>query len=191
MAHNVALPKHVYCFVRQSFVYSSGAEDALVPCVWFAISSHPGRAMGCHVMLENGAVVLELPLHALIPSDQEELPRPDRILTPRNVQRWDCFGWDAEVFEVPYLQDLSVQILNDDHTPSLYAGQPLFFIDWKDNGFSNYPEQHKWMIVVRHDLNYFMALPQDLMVFRDDSFTRSDDTMLKRIKRQTEAWSCE
>ena len=188
MAHNVALPKHIYCWVRQPFVYTSGVEDVLVPCVWFAISSHPGRALGCHVMLENGAVVLELPLHALIADSKKTIPPQFEI---HDHQIWDCFGWDAEVFELPYLGMLSASILDDEHKNTHMTAFPVFAIDWKDNAFSDYPEQHKWLIMVETEDNYYMALPQDRLVFEDASFTKYDEGTLKRIKRQTEVWSCE
>lgn len=188
MPHNANLPKHTYCWVRQSFVYRDGADDVLVPCIWFGISSHPGRAFGCHVLLENGALVLELPLHALVPDSRKPF---DAVREIHEHQAWDAFGWDVDTFEVPYLQMLRATVLDENHKTTGMEAYPVFVVDWKDNGFSDYPEQHKWLFIVETDDNRYMALPQDRLVFEDSSFTHFDMATLSRIKRQTEVWSCE
>ena len=59
-----SLPHHVYCLVDRA--HTRGGLEGFEPCVWFGLRSYPARAWGCHVMLECGAVVRDLPLHALV-----------------------------------------------------------------------------------------------------------------------------
>jgi hypothetical protein len=101
--HNVALPKHRYVWVDDSFV-AKEPQGKLLPAVWFGISSHPGRALGCHVLLDCGATVIDLPLHCL--RWREEAPPVEGEDEITRSIYWDCFGWDAEIFEPPYLSGL-------------------------------------------------------------------------------------
>ena len=57
------LPKHLYLNVDTAFTHKH--PQGYMPAIWFAITSTPGRAWGCHVLLENGAIYRNLPLHAL------------------------------------------------------------------------------------------------------------------------------
>jgi hypothetical protein len=51
-----------YCFLRKEFLYDGEAHhgELLNVCVFGAASIH-GRALGFHVLTENGAVIWRLP----------------------------------------------------------------------------------------------------------------------------------
>jgi len=184
MAHNVDLPVHRYVWVVPSFVTTGVSEP--IPAVWFGISTHPGRALGCHVMLDSGATVIDLPIHALL-SQSDGKPISD--ISDAIV--WDCFGWDAEIYQPNYLSGLRADVLHANHkTVQSMDNTAWFAIDWKNNGWSDYPEQHKWMWVLETGLGALIAMPQDRVVFHEESFT--DAELPKNgIVRQRVLWSCE
>jgi hypothetical protein len=187
MPHNVALPSHRYVWVDDWFVKRE-PEHKLLPAVWFGVSSHPGRSIGCHIMLESGATVIDLPLHALRSFDT---PATDIAVDIQDVVHWDNFGWDMELFAPEYLTSLSVKMLpREGADPTLNpCGVPWFAIDWKANGWSDYPEQHKWLWIVAANDGIIHAVPQDRLMFIEKSFTTGE--IPSGIKRQTEIWSAE
>lgn len=62
---NVNVPRF-YCLLRKEFLYDGEAHhgEFIHVCV-FGAASIQGRALGFHVLTENGAVIWRLPLHAL------------------------------------------------------------------------------------------------------------------------------
>jgi len=163
-------------------------KGQLLPAVWFGVSSHAGRALGCHVMLECGATVVDLPLHCL--RWRENAPLVESEDEIRNSVHWDCFGWDIEIFESPYLSGLWAEILGRQSLGEM-GGVAWFAVDWVDNGWSNYPEQHKWMWIIAADDGRLMAVPQDRLKFEELSFTPGGAFPSGGIKRQTKIWSAE
>lgn len=187
MPHNTSLPTHRYVLVHAAFVHRGvNPFGGLVPAVWFGLSSHTGRMFGCHVMLESGATVLDLPLHALVHavSPDEPLPQPNTA-----VVAWDSFGYDVELFEPPYLSGLSCRLLSEDHKRVDARGEYWFSMDWVRNGFSDRPEQHKHLLVVAREDGALVALPQDRVLFHEASFTV--DAGIPPVRRQDVVWSAE
>lgn len=176
--HNLSLPTHRYVFVRGE--ETTGSAE-WIPAVWFGVSSTPGRALGCHVLLENGAMLSDLPLHWLG-------TRPHQTALP-TCQTWDCFGHDLTVTELSYLNLLEARILTERHKPTRLTGQCWFTLDWLDNGWSSYPEQHKLMHLMACSDGSLRLLPTDRLLWRDTSFTV--DGEVPRILRQRKVWSAE
>ena len=179
MAHNVDLPEHRYVWVRDEFIYNEPAGP-LVPAVWFGVSSTPGRAMGCHVLLEGGATVIDLPLHALCCDES-----PGNPIGIQESMAWDSFGWDIETYQPQYLSGLTTHMIG-----SNMNGEAWFAVDWKNNGWSNYPEQHKWLWIIAGDDGNLWARPQNDIVFWEESFTEGGIPD-GGIKRQRTAWKAE
>lgn len=185
MAHNLALTPHKYVYVVPSFVLRDPQRQALVPAVWYGVSVTPGRSLGCHVLLENGAMVVDLPLHALRAQWVEWSP-----LALSEVVAWDSFGWDAELFTPPYLTGLDAAILDADHQVTGDRGTLWCAIDHLTDGFALEPAQHKHLWVVeRHRDHALLLLPQDRLVVEEASFTVIDG--VPEIRRQTTIWSAE
>jgi hypothetical protein len=185
MAHNIALPRHRYVWVVPSFVLRSSHGQALVPAIWYGVSVTPGRSLGCHVLLENGAMVVDLPLHAIKSANVAWSSVP-----LEEVVAWDCYGWDAEVFEPSYLTGLDCAILDSDHRDTLDRGTLWFCVDHLTDGFALEPSQHKHLwIVARHRDHALMLLPQDRVVVEERSFT--EVCGVPSIKRQDFVWSAE
>lgn len=185
MSHNVDLPRHRYVHVIEKAVHRGGAPDKTMPCIWYGISSTPGRMYGCHVMLESGAMVVDLPLHAL-----RHEASATQLWYSDEAQRWDAFGWDIEVYEPKYLSGLFARVLDRDHKEVERYGDLWFCIDHKGDGYSQEPAQHKHQWIVALDSGVFTCVPQDQLLVSEQSFTEYTTT-IPPIKRQTKFWSCE
>jgi len=185
VAHNLTLPRHRYVWVVPSFVLRDPLRQALLPAVWYGVSVTPGRSLGCHVLLENGAMVVDLPLHALRGAFVQWAP-----MALETIVAWDCYGWDAEAWEPPYLTGLDCAILSATHTDTGDRGTLWFCVDHLTDGFALEPSQHKHLwIVERHRDHALMLLPQDRVIVEERSFTVVDD--IPPIKRQDVLWSAE
>jgi len=184
MMHNIDLPQHRYVWVRDVFVHRQPV-GAFVPAVWWGVSSTPGRMLGCHVLLESGAMVLDLPLHALAC----RADAPFAALDEEEAQAWDAFGWRIEATQPAFLSGLTAGLLDAQHHATAHHGTLWFAVDWLDNGYSMYPEQHKWLWIVARWDGHLVALPQDRLLVQEASFT--DITGVPPIVRQATIWTSE
>jgi hypothetical protein len=186
MAHNLALPQHRYIWVVSSFVLREHQQTHLIPAVWYGVSVTPDRMMGCHVVLENGAMVVDLPLHALRHRDDGTL----KPIHADEVALWDMYGSDAEVYAPPYLTNTSVEVLNSFHEKTEQFGQAWFAIDHLTDGYALDPAQHKHLWVVALDMQGLLVqVPQDQLLIHEASFTKVN--WVPRIKRQDRVWRAE
>lgn len=192
MPHNAALPAHRYVWVLKSFVYKNfdEADLSMVRALWFGVSATPARTLGCHLLLENGAMVLDLPIHALRSYDVDGCAQRNVWLP--DVAHWDCYGWDIECWQPPAISGLACEILDSDHHGCMDAGTLWFCVDHVKDGYSMTPEQHKhhWVVESTQGLLYF--LPQDRLLVHDASFTSvAVGHHVPQIKRQTHIWVAE
>lgn len=184
MAHNVDLPRHRYCYVIEAAVIHGGSQEKTLPCVWWGMSATPGRMFGCHILLESGAMIVDLPLHAL-----RHKPDATKLWKPWEAQRWDAYGWSLETYEPAYLSDALCEVLSGTHREVTGTGRLWFAIDHVRDGYSLEPGQHKlhWVVALRDGV--FTCVPQDMVLAREFSFTVPQG--IPRIKRQDKIWSCE
>jgi hypothetical protein len=189
MSHNIALPRHRYVHIVPEFVLQPaalyGPFTPAIPAVWYGVSVQPGRVMGCHVLLENGATVIDLPLHAL----RSSAAACHAPWTVQDACRWDGFGWAGEVFEPPYLSGLSAHVLDAEHQVTGTVGTLWFALDHVRDGYSMEPAQHKHLWVVEMESGCFVQVPQDQLLVTDSSFTVHAG--VPRIKRQSRVWTAE
>lgn len=169
------LPKHIYCWVDSSFIRkeASGFE----PCVWFAIHSAPGRAWGCHVMLECGAIYRGLPPHSL--AFQTE---PAAFVLAES-QMWDCYGDQFSTIEYKFLSGLRVS------TP-YGEGRYLFTAVPLNDGYTNAPAQAKEFMFCELSVGRLCILPTNKLLFKDKSFCTSN-TWPKDIRLSDTVWRVE
>lgn len=187
MPHNIPLPTHRYVYVVPSFVRPDSEQvTPLIPAIWWGVSVQPNRTLGCHVLLEDGAMVVDLPLNALRHAT-EIPPMPSDVLFVNAT--WDSYGWDAEVFQCDYLADMAVDVLDRRHEAAYKYGVLWFAVDHVKDGFSTHPAQHKHLWVVATDDGGFVWVPQDQLLLHDKSFTTVDG--VPQIKRQDGIWSVE
>ncbi len=174
------LPQHIYCHVERSFV-RTGEQAGTEPCVWFGLRAYAGRAWGCHVMLECGAVVRDIPLHALAQS-VEAAP-----WTLESAQHWDCYGDQFSLVRYTYLQGLEARAKCG---PAEHLGEYLFTACPMHDGFSAEPEQSKEFVFLALRNGRFTAQPTNRVLFIERSFTEAQ-AWPTDIQRQSEVWSCE
>ena len=168
------LPAHRYVWVEADAIGLSGPA---VPAVWFGLVSYPGRAWGCTVMLECGAVYRNLPPHVLAfhPTGAEPW-------TVQQAQTWDCYGlgWSALVY--PYLDGLSCRVRcggGEVEADYLFSVAPV------GDAFSAVPQQAKEFTFCRTAGHRLTIQPTNHVLFREASFTR-DTGWPNGLKRQTE-----
>lgn len=177
--HNVALPHHRYVMVRPGFCTPDWS-----PAVWYGLSATHGRAFGCHVLLESGANVVDLPLHALASTTDSP------SVTLDDVCQWDAYGSTIECYAPPYLVGLTARLLTADHRHDTGQVATLCFaIDHIGDGYSAAPEQHKHLWVAQREDGAYICFPQDRYLVTEASFTRLAGIPV--VYRQREVWSVE
>jgi len=172
------LPAHQYCLVDQSFISS---QTGFVPCVWFGLVSIPGRAWGCTIMLECGAVYRAVPPHALAFHDQPELDWQIHY-----AQRWDCYGREFSTIEYTYLRGVECSSKCDDQNLS---GEYIFTASPIDDGFSRHPSQAKEFMFIKLYNGRLTIQPTDKVLFMEKSFV--EPQWPSGLKLSNEVWSCE
>ena len=174
------LPRHIYCYVDSRFTHQN--EIGFIPCVWFGLVSYPGRVWGCTVMLENGAIYRNVPVHGVAFMDK---PCEWDV---KDAQTWDCYGSDFTTVEYRYLARLDCKVRANGRE---HEGHYLFSVAPINDGFSAYPEQAKEFCFVRLDNSRLSIQPTNLVVFRELSFTSDKLEFPTGMKRQDEVWSAE
>ncbi len=152
---NTNIPRF-YCMLRKQFLYDNLAHhgEFLSVCV-FGVSSLPGRALGFHILTENGAMIWRLPLHALC-------HKPEAPLRPLDwLQMWDCFSADIECTSFDRLQDARARLQLRDRT--WIGAQYMFTLDWHGSPDSEEAGDggHKCAHILALDDGNFAAQPNN------------------------------
>ena len=172
-----ALPFHRYIWVEPG----ACGDHGWIEGVWFGLTSAPGRAWGCHVLLEGGAVYRNIPLHCLATR------RAAAEWGPSHAQTWDCYGYDFTTIEYPFLrqQDVIAKLANGDRHEGVYwfTAAPI------GDGFSEEPGQSKEFYFCALSNGRITAQPTNHVLIDDKSFSKPEwPTFLRRQKVWT---SCE
>lgn len=119
---NTNIPRF-YCLLRKEFLYDGQAHQGeFVKVCAFGVASVYGRALGFHVLTENGAVIWRLPLHALC-------HKPEAPARPLDwLQIWDCFSYEVSCLVFERLEECRVRVQLKDQ--SWEGGQYMFTLDW-------------------------------------------------------------
>ena len=157
-------------------------------CVIFGVTSIPSRALHFSILCESGAQWARIPLHKL----RHEKPTSDRIHDLPQLQSWDCHGWDFCVTQYEYLREMGCKFKTRDGeiVPASY----WFTLDHTDNGYSQYPPEHKCyhMLLLDDGSGQIAAQPNNRIVWRDDSFVRSNPDQLNNYRVMPEkTWHAE
>lgn len=172
---------HRYVWVDTHFTHSK--PMGFIPAVWFGLVSYPGRAWGCTVMLESGAIYRNLPPHALAFREGPEVP-----WSVKDAQTWDCYGWDFTVLEYSYLSglDLLAKLPGRD-----IEGEYLFSVAPVGDAFSREPEQAKEFTFSALGNGRLTIQPTNHVVFMEKSFTTGQMEFPEGLARQKKIWTCE
>lgn len=169
---NASVPQHIYGYVSRLFLtgYDPDEELNFEPCVIFGVTSIPSRALHFSILCESGAQWARVPLHML----RWETPAIDR--SPEHplieLQMWDSHGWDFAVTRYEYLRELGCHYRKRDG--SLVPASYWFTLDHTDNGYSQYPPEHKCyhLLLLEDGSGQIAAQPNNRIVWRDDSFVK-------------------
>lgn len=171
-----SLPKHQYVWVNNKFTRDS---DGWEPGVWFGLVSVPGRAWGCHVLLECGAVYRNLPLHALSFKGQEPWSLDDS-------QTWNCYSERFTIHEFTYLSGLDCLVQT---ATGNFLGSYLFTVAPMGDGFTAEPSQNKEYMFIRLRNGRITAQPTNFVCFNEASFTDPlGDSLPEGLKAQKEVY---
>lgn len=177
------LPRHLYVHVDTTFTHYQPQTPRYQPAIWFGLVSHPGRAWGCTVLLESGAVYRALPPHALAFS-----PHPEGEWTVQQAQKWDCYGAGFSTLEYDMLRSLECLVRTGTEE---IEGEYLFSLSPIGDAYSAAPDQAKEFTFIRLANSRLTIQPTDRIVFIDRSFTTKDVAFPRGLRRQTITYSCE
>jgi len=170
-SHNASVPEHRYGFVDRSILRSLDPDEAgnFEPAVIFGVTSIPSRALHFSILCETGAQWARIPLHML----RHEFPSVNAPVHELNeLQMWDCHGWDFSVNRYEYLRDMSCEYRTRDGqlVPATY----WFTLDHTDNGYSNFPSEHKCyhLLLLDDGSGQIAAQPNNRILWKDDSWVK-------------------
>ena len=172
-----SLPHHLYVKVDGSFIGIEGWHDA----VWFGLHAHIGRAWGCTVMLESGAVYRNLPPHA-IAWWKDAAP-----WSLEQAQLWDCYSAQFSTHAYTYLYGLNATAkIGGLSIPCSYLFTAIPYGD----GFTETPEQDKEFMFLKTMSGRLTIQPTNRVKFIDKSFT-SEGNDWPKLRVQKQVYSCE
>jgi len=175
------LPFHIDMFVEDSFISHKGGK--LVPCRWFGLISKYGEMWGANVLLENGAIYRDIPIHALA-------FRKDNIAQwePADAQKWDCYGAEFSTWEYKILRHVDARVKINGKE---WDGKYLFTAGPLGDGFSRDPGQAKEFTFVQLDNGRLTCVSTDMVLFQDKSWNAGKLAWPVGLKRKTKTWHCE
>lgn len=185
---NASLP-HRYGFVCSEILY--GLEPSKVgefePCVIFGITSIPSRALHFSILCESGAQWARIPLHML----RHERPHAGAPLHPlHELQHWDSHGYEFGLTAYDYLREMSCRFRLTDGSwvPATY----WCTLDHLDNGFSDYPPEHKCyhLLVLDDGSGQIAAQPNNRILWDDKSWVKPGHPLDYRVMHET-TWHAE
>ena len=169
-SHAGALATHRYVWIEPNAI----GDHGWIRGVWFGITCFPGRAFGCHVLLENGAVYRNVPLHQI--AAIENAPE----WTAADAQTWDAYGYQFSIIEYPFLANMNAKVMLQCGVE--YGGHYLFTLVPIGDGFSAAPEQNKEFYFIEVNNGRYTAQPTNQVLIDDKSFVTKLEwpTFLKR-----------
>jgi hypothetical protein len=192
MAHfclNAPVSQHIYGYVDKAILHGSFTpQHEYEPCIIFGITSIPSRALHFSILCESGAQWARIPIHML----RHEKPTFSLSKTHdlSNLQMWDNHGWDFSVVQYDFLREMSCEYINKDNIkiPARY----WFTLDHTDNGYSQYPSQHKCyhLLLLEDGSGQIAAQPNNRILWKEHSFVKNVDKITYKTM-SPKTWHCE
>lgn len=179
---NASVPQHIYGGVDRAILtgLAEPVGAAFEPCVIFGVTSIPSRALHFSILCESGAQWARIPIHMLRHQTPAE-PGAGPLHPLTDLQCWDCHGWDFAVVQYEYLREMACRYRTTagDLIPASY----WFTLDHTDNGFSQYPPEHKCyhLLLLEDGSGQIAAMPNNRILWRDDSFVRPGHPLDYRV----------
>ena len=177
---------HFEVYVRSEFLqdFEEGSEG-LIRGVCHGVTAIPGRALGFHVLLENGAHIGRLPIHALAHS--KDAPSDKEVW---ELQLWDCFSAQVSIHEFGWLSGMRVRVYlaNGEKV----GGEYMFTVDyWGNNNAENAGETGwKCHHIIQLDNGLFAAQPNNRLCFFEPSMVVPFDEA-PPYRTMSRTWKCE
>ncbi len=165
MAFHVAdIPTPFYCYVKDEFLYDlTKGFGEFTPCLAYGISSLEGRAWGISILLNNGAMVQHVPLHALTTKPDSTHNHP-----LDHLQVWSCYGHEFATHSYSALSEMPIKAYLKggiwENGRYLFSACPI------NDQYSLTPDQHKHFNFIELDCGSIGALPGNRMFVYDSSF---------------------
>jgi hypothetical protein len=184
---NASVPQHLYGYVKTDILQGLDGSVGFEPCVVIGITSIPSRCLHFEILCESGAKWARIPIHML----RWELPVSDEHPIS-DLQCWDCHGWDFSTVQYEYLREMGCEYRTPDNCmiPASY----WFTLDHTDNGFSQYPSEHKNynLLLLEDGSGQIAAMPNNRILWKDDSFVKPCIETLKRYRvMPAQTWHAE
>lgn len=155
------------------------------------VKSVPGRVLAFHVLLRDGAVFWDVPVHGLRHLPLSPTVDPDPVARER--QWWDCPSYDFTTCVFDRLAGLSAHCSLRDGTQT---GEYLWTIDWChpdpqriDTGFSEFPAEAKCGHLFALADGTLALLPNNKLRWLDPAFVVEPPRT--SYLRNTHTWSAE
>lgn len=186
---NKSVPQHTYGLVDQGILRGvTNDTGEYERCVIFGVTSIPSRALHFSILCESGAQWARIPLHKL----RHEKPTSNCVHDLPQLQSWDCHGWDFAVVQYEYLREMGCHYKNRDG--EMIPASYWFTLDHTDNGYSQYPPEHKCyhMLLLEDGSGQIAAQPNNRILWRDDSFVRPNPALVAGYRVMPEkTWHAE
>lgn len=168
---NVSIPIQ-RVVVRSGFLHDFREDGDWIDGTAHAIALLPARCLCFHVLLDNGAHIGRLPIHALAWKVPDK-PVPED--EPWRVQLWDVFSYDGAVTEYDYLSGMRCRAMLSDGSAS--GGNYLFTVDYFGTQQSEMAGDLGWKChhVLALDNGWLAALPNNRLCFAEPAVTRPFD----------------
>ncbi len=184
---NVNIP-HLEVLVRDEFLHNLDSDQqGYTRGIAHAVSCIKGRALGFHVLLENGAHIGRLPIHALaLTETAEEIP----LDAPWMLQLWDCFSSTAACTCYDWLDELRMRVYLADK--QVMGGTYLFTIDYYNDPLAEAAGDTRWKChhIIELDNGLLAAQPNNRVVFFEPSMVVPFEQPPK-YKTMTKTWKVE
>lgn len=179
-----------YCKIRAEYLYDLQAHHGAYEHVAvFGMSSVCGRALGFHVLTEQGAQIARLPISALVHKEH------DPHLPLHYLQLWDSFSYDFTVTKFSYLDLMRCKVILRDR--QIIEGSYQFTVDWCGNNDSEDPGEggHKNAHVIALDCGCYAAQPNNRIIWHEPSFitnpVRPEKGERPEYLTNSHVWKCE
>jgi hypothetical protein len=168
---NASVPEHLYGFIASDILHGLDGSKEIEPCVVIGVTSIPSRALHFSVLCESGAQWARIPIHKLYHVRPVREPHP---IT--NLQMWDCHDWNFSVTTYEYLREMNCHYL--DREGNKIPASYWFTLDHTDNGFSQYPSEHKCyhLLKLLDGSGQIAGQPNNRIIWHDDSFVTQSST---------------
>lgn len=182
--HIADIPVPFYCYVKDEFLYNlTKGFGNHTPCMAYGLSALPNRAWGISILLNNGAMVQHVPLHALTTKPESGHNHP-----LDHLQIWSCYGQTFTTHKYSALSELPARVYLKG---GLWEnGRYLFTAAPYDDQYSLTPDQHKHFNFIELDCGSIGAWPGNRMFMYDSSFVTLPTERPKYVTN-TQVWYVE